>query len=350
MADAIYRDGENRPQLSLASAVYPGLDCDESSLIDAVVQKVSFKSEQWNGVAAVGLEPELHTAAHPWGGGVPASGDSDFQIAQRKGARVILSGLGGDELLFERGVFRDLAAQGRWLTLWHQTALAPNYATHNQWYFLRDAVRGACPELLRRLWRFFRPHHAEPPPAWLGPELRPLWKDNPPTAPQIESDSCSSHTQRYTWKWLTGPRLLWTTEVQVLQAAYRGMEMRFPYLDGQLAQFVLAIPFKYRLPGGRMKLLLREAMCDLLPPPIAGRQGVTTFTSNARFQLREELPRLRALVNDKNWHSEPYVCQRGAQRLVEQLEATSPADQQQWSGVRKLSEIALLECWLRRLR
>ncbi len=113
MANRIYGargsdDASRLAPLHVASAVYPGMDCDESELIRAVVDRVQFRAHAWDGRGAVRLEAgELASPWSLWPSGFVAG---DLRIAHQLGARVILSGHGGDEIGFEVGIFRDFGA------------------------------------------------------------------------------------------------------------------------------------------------------------------------------------------------------------------------------------------------
>jgi hypothetical protein len=354
MANEIYgSNGANRPPLSLASAVYPGLDCDETPFIDQVARSVRFPSLRWNGNVAQTGRPEETFLAHPWGSAAFGGSWGDFQLAMQQGSRAILSGFGGDEVLFERGVFRDLAAHGNWLTLLRETALAPCHSEMSRSSFLTDALRAALPASVRRVYRWLRPRReiTSLPPPWAGERLRTLW-ERPATAP--EPGPQGSHTLRSTWGWLTSPRTWWLTEVQTLDAARRGIQFRFPFLDTRLTQFILAIPFEQRIPGGQMKLLLRKAMRGCLPPKIARRQEVTTFDSHAVLFFRKCLPYVTSTLLDGTWLIAPYIRHEAAIELLETLDSDS-LDTIHWGKmgildkVRAAWNIITFELWLRRL-
>src|SRR5262249_37716666 len=147
-----------RPKLYTASAIYPGLGCDESKYLDAVARKVRFAAHRWNATTARSVDPrEELDIGHPWGGSAADNLAWDQRLAQDVAPRVILGGFGGDQLLFEHGVFRDLAADGRWLRLFEQTALVPLYSSRGAGYFLRDALRESLPTFLRGAYRRWRP-------------------------------------------------------------------------------------------------------------------------------------------------------------------------------------------------
>jgi len=50
------------------------------------------------------------------------------------------------------------------------------------------------------------------------------------------------------------------------------VESRVPYLDHELVEHVLAIPPRFKLNGANSKVVLRAALCDLVPQPIMNRQ------------------------------------------------------------------------------
>lgn len=57
-----------------------------------------------------------------------------------------------------------------------------------------------------------------------------------------------------------------------LASMQHSLEVRLPYLDSGLVEFVLNLPASYLIANGRRKHLLREAFRDLLPHEILGRR------------------------------------------------------------------------------
>ena len=55
-------------------------------------------------------------------------------------------------------------------------------------------------------------------------------------------------------------------------AMAHGLEVRAPFLDVDLVEFVWSLPWRLRFPGGCLKGLLREACGDLWPPELRQRQ------------------------------------------------------------------------------
>jgi asparagine synthase (glutamine-hydrolysing) len=241
-------------------------------------------------------------------------------------------------------VFRDLAADGRWLTLLTQTVLGPPlYSSQSAASFLWEALRAAVPPGLRGLYRRLRPRCPPAAPDWLGPRLRRPWHEAVERpAERFRQSSC---TRRHTWTWLTSPALWWSVEFQVARAARRGLEMRFPFLDRRLADFVLALPYQHRLPGGKMKRLLRDAMDGLLPVTIARRRHVTTFDCLMQHGLERDRELCRDLLFGTEWLSAPYVDQKAARQLFQQLD--NPVGGLDYPQLMLARDIVQLEGWLR---
>jgi asparagine synthase (glutamine-hydrolysing) len=337
--------GTHSPAVVAASAVYPGLDCDETPYIDAVVRRTGLRSERWDATAAPTLDAAGCCAGHPWAGAAAESWEGDLRLARRLGAAALLSGFGGDELLFERGVFRDLAAAGRWWELIREALLAPRYSSRSAAFFLRDAVRNTAPRRWLRWYRWLRPRKPAHPPEWLAPALADVWNQRPRNE-DVSPVPDRSHTGEFTWRWLTSPNLWWAVELQTLRAAHAGVEMRFPFLDRRLAEFVLALPYEARLPHGRMKRLLRCGMKELLPREVAERQGVTTFDAMVRRNFHKNRPCIRAIIGSGQWLSGKFINRDAAKKLFQPLDTGAEA-LVNCHAVTTVLDVAQLELWLR---
>jgi asparagine synthase (glutamine-hydrolysing) len=345
MAGEICREHPSMPRVVLASATYPGFDCDETPWIDAVAQSLPFQSIKWDARSAVWPLDVGTVLAHPWRDAQAGGGSRAFEIAREMGGRVLLSGHGGDELLFERGVFQDLAAQHRWRALVRETLLAPSfYSSRTRSFFFFEAVRPVVARpALRRAYRWFRPRPATAAPQWLGKRLQDLWSE--PRPPSPFDGQGSSRAQQSNWQWLTSAEAFWSMELQELDAARMGIEMRFPYLDRAVALFVLSLPCERRLPKGQMKQILRRAMSGVLPRVVAERGQVTSFSASYCDKVRQNLTQVEATFDGSNWRCEPYVQRQRAGDLLAAVR-TQTGDNDNWREWMRVWDIAILEHWL----
>lgn len=177
--------------------------------------------------------------------------------------RVLFSGEGSDNLMkFEmarhlRELWREARAGRALLDL-----------SEHVWQRFRapDGLRGP----LRRIQRLFSPRDPRPPfPHWIQPELvarlnlKARWNDPLGDLPW------RAHPRRPTgYGSLFLPQWDYMFRQEEAQATHEPVEMRYPFLDLRLVNYLLAIP---SMPWLFRKYLLREAMRGRLPEAIRTR-------------------------------------------------------------------------------
>ncbi|WP_114392889.1 asparagine synthetase B family protein [Oleisolibacter albus] len=224
------------------------------------------------------------------------------QQARQGGARVLLSGAGGNFGVSYEGekYLPQLFIRGRWLEL---ARLLAGMHRDN-----RAALRG--------LWLALAPHL----PPGLHRQLRRLaGRHAIGSTSQFsmlvpEFAAASGLERLYDQKGYRRfsdppPADGWTVRKQCFQridpgpyvaadAALAGIDRRNPLLDRQLLEFCLSVPERHYIDGGRRAALLRDAMAGLLPPALLRRrcrglqaadwyEGVVA----ARDELAEEVQR-----------------------------------------------------------
>ena len=339
------------PPLHFVSARYP--DADEHRFVAAVDmhlrRSVHVVDTSPSGTLDDAVDPG-HPARYPFSAqtaGIEA-------LAVRTGATAVLSGIGADELFFERGVYRDLASHLRWWRLWRETRDTRAYSSGSRDLYLRDALRCAvvqsslyrmlAPRGLARVIAIARSTRRNRRPDWLRPWRRGS-SPNRSNGDGAMPVAFASETQRFTWEWMTSPRLNATLEAEDRTAAAAGLQVRYPFLDSRLVRVILATPYDHRLPGARMKALLRDAMGDLLPDMVRERREVTIFDSAIATAIAAKVPALRQPLETGPWESDAWVDRGAARALLRRVEA-DPADADQAIA---LWEVATLELWLRAL-
>lgn len=349
LADRLYRQSpESRPPLRLVSGLYPGLDCDESAFIRAVVEHVSLP---WESFDATFLEwPDLERPFLDWPGGRSSQAGSagDLTIAKREGARVLLSGFGGDDIGSEAGVFRDLASNRQWGALLREIFFTTEFHWGRRERRLVDSLKGLLPHWVHESVLRHRPRRPGPPPTWLGPRMRELWPGPPPWLEPAKG-RWLSHMQRWLFRAFTQPNRAWCADIEARQAAEASVEVRYPFFDVRLADFVLSIPPEHRLPSGGYRVIQREAMRGLVPEAILRRYQPTTFEAAFLARARVGLPRFRALFEEGEWLAAPYIEKSALLKLSRALEDVANPERH-FAAFRALETAALLEAWLRALR
>ena len=170
---------------------------------------------------------------------------------------------------------------------------------------------------------------------WAGrrasrPETRAWWADVYPRPAQ-----CAA---------VLGLRAARGVTAEIFDANLAGVDLRHPYRDRRLTEFMLSVPAHQLYRHGRFKHLAREAAAGLLPPEIPARTEPTLLTPLFRrgiFEREDAVVRRLLMTADSTW--DRYV-DRG---WVDDILRVGPR--------RPLDEIVLWQCvsfesWLRRHR
>jgi hypothetical protein len=122
--------------------------------------------------------------------------------------------------------------------------------------------------------------------------------------------------------------------------------MRYPFLDRDLVEFMLALPPHIWESEEDHFRLHRDALAEFLPVEIRNRHTKAWFSSAIALRIERAAGRLRALFHGEHWLSERWVDQVAAQRLLERALSEGVVDPK-WSDLQALREIGNLEGWLR---
>jgi asparagine synthase (glutamine-hydrolysing) len=195
-----------------------------------------------------------------------------LRAARADGCKVVLTGLGGDQVLGGEPyhmplLLRDvapsrLAAEIPHFLRWGRCSLAG---------LLFDAyVRPAVPPALRRLARRL-----------LRREVAAATADRSPAAHLRSWSARASHDSLTSGAFMAALSSLDTAEAIV------GVETRHPFLDRRLIELLCHLPARLRFSGGWTKLILRQS--GLLPEEVRRRTGSAHFTELVHRGLRHKM-------------------------------------------------------------
>lgn len=243
--------------------------------------------------------------------------------AAADGHDVLLSGLGGDDWL-TGSIFHaaDLLRRGRPIAAWQFAQqyrsvpwLDPGAAT-----FLRTAAVSLLPESLKGLARRYRRGPQWP---WLTAEfvrhvdLDARLRDACDRVPLMPSLVLRESLIR-----LESGDSAHAREAQHRMARHAGLELRHPFLDRRVVEFLIGLPDDLRFRNGQHRFLLRRVMKDLLPPSIAQRLDKPNLDEVLLDGLRVVDPpgvlQERMHVVDRGWvdQSELQILWPRAQRAL----------------------------------
>jgi len=267
-----------------------------------------------------------------------------LQAARRLGARVVLTGHWGDEMLLDWTHLVSPLHRLSWREVWSQLR------EMSRWFGDVDPRR-----LRRRYYRDLLRHQI---PGWLVPLLRPIhrrltrgnqlsrWYAGRPGKKEFRRNGGQPAS-------LAGPpyqearsgknvlKMEWHNKL----AALHGLEPVFPFLDRDLLSFLMAVPGGMKTRNGVPKALLREAMRGVLPEAIRERRWKADWAHRVNEGMREDFPRVLHHIRSGGLAVElGYVKRRVLEkelpRLGDRLE--EPNCIASWS----VAKLLALELWL----
>jgi asparagine synthase (glutamine-hydrolysing) len=225
------------------------------------------------------------------------------EAARARGADIVLTGLGGDDILDgDPTCLADAALRGRVLDAVGAAARLrvpwPSSAAHRVYEYVgRPLLKRVVPEALRGAWRSRRAREAMP--EWAGPALRralalPAEASPRPRAPAERFARASF-----------SPGLLTIADARAQLEVGTGIARAEPFLDPSIAELVARIDPELLFAGGRLRGLLRLAMAGRIPDGIRTREDKAGFEPAIDEMLAaagglgafEDLAKMRALAD-----------------------------------------------------
>ncbi len=269
-----------------------------------------------------------------------------LRTVQGLGARVVLTGHWGDQVLFSQEYLVDLFRHLAWRGLRSHLSEFSLWLTDVEpWYFQRrfflDLIKHHLP---RSFYPIIRRLRVKQDPSWYSKVLhrqasRSAWNHNRNGGTRSSAHARSLYeTARSTHHVLC---MEWENKV----ASMHGLEMAFPFLDRDLLSFLMAIPGEVATFDGVPKGLLRAAMRNVLPEAIALRRGKADFTHLVNEAVERDFPRMvHCLESEGEAVKRGYVSRDVLEESLGHLggQIQGPTCEVAWS----LSDLLGLELWL----
>jgi len=324
--------------LDTFSFVYPeGSEMDESPYIDAVLQAghyVGHKTLIKDHAPLGGIEAMIADQKGPIVAVGMTKSRQLYPVAAHSGAKVILDGHGGDEVV-GYGSFRlmEMAQKGQWLRL------CPLVHTHNKLFddslfaAMLDLYKSYGPKtrfarIIRKLGN--RVVCARSP---TRQRKRPVWE----TVLSAEFLARTELRQRYNRIAVPPADImedktafnLWPVLSQMMQSSFEvldkasavaGVEARYPFFDTRLVAFCVGLPATEKLRFGQTRSILRRALKRILPDQVRLRQTKTSFHPEViAGLLTHHRDILQVIEHDPHNILTPYIDRDELHKLIDRL-------------------------------
>ncbi len=279
-------------RLTAASWVFDRFaECDEREHLQHMYRAHNLESLQVNCDAAWPLSDfdtwPIHPCA-PFQNPYRRFHENLYRELEQQGVRVLLSGLMGDHLYAgtERWL-RDLLAEYR-----ISTAIGDGIWTIKRHGWRAFVNRGLLRDLLPPVvYRTLRPR---PVPEWLTPFARSHLNASD-AWPQECTRARRPHQYFRALELVTG-----LGYIERFFAGRYGIELRYPFRDRRLVEFMLQIPTRQLYSRGTKRPIIRRALRDLVPAAILARPTKTSFQSLYTYGLCE-----KELTRVSQWFDDP---------------------------------------------
>ncbi|MEM7354874.1 MAG: asparagine synthase-related protein [Acidobacteriota bacterium] len=264
-------------RLPVVSWVFDELTgADERPFMDPMIERFSLEAHRIHGDEDWPLRDLPSWPIHP---DAPSQGlycrlqNKAYEATKRNATTVLLTGEYGDHLFCDSALWlRGLLAEGRWAESWR--ALRQELGSQSLSAALRGSpIRGAVARTLG-----LRPRH--PARAWLTATARRHVEGEPVGEPL-------GGTRRRRQPGALDPRCAHNASLEVANARRAGIEVRRPFRDRRLIEFVLSIPAHLLYRPGWSKWILRQAMTGILPESVRLRRHVSSLLPLAARGLVE---------------------------------------------------------------
>jgi asparagine synthase (glutamine-hydrolysing) len=270
------------------------------------------------------------------------------ECAARHGVRVMLSGLGGDELFVGQfHYFSDLLRKLQLRSLWAEV----------RGVYPVDRSRGRRTSLKKLLHYYVlgplipRPTKLLARRALLGQGLVPPWIDRSlaqrvELADRIRAGPERVYSDAYRqdcFEQFTSSLIHVTLPLHETLGAAFGIETRFPLLDRRLVEYMFAAPREQKIRRGEVRLLQRRAMKGILPEIVLTRHLKKNINPVLRRQQQQNfVVELKKLFSGGALRCEAYLDRSYLHRSYQQVLANNGGDY----ALRALWYAMNLEGWL----
>jgi asparagine synthase (glutamine-hydrolysing) len=296
------------------------VECDEREFIDSVQKQWKLNSIQipcddaWT---FKDWDQWPHNPNQPEGNLYRLILERDYQRARSEGIRVLFNGHVGDALyLAGEEWLADLILERRFSDVWSGLKMVARLKGRR--YFISTGhLRATIRALLRRFapWILAWRRRKIVFPAWLHPVARQyLGREKNPLPAELERHGT-----------LLGSHYAYACSRGNFSANRFGIELRLPYHDRRLVEFMISIPAYMLHYGGLYKHILRVAMQDILPEVVCTRKKATSLNPVIYRGLEREKDMLESNLYSGNQFWEQFVDSKWLLKRLSKFSASKEA-------------------------
>jgi len=335
----IMRKIDKDGQIKAFSLVFPGHKIDESKYQKVIVEKCN---TMWHSTTFTAndllndLEDLIWTQEEPFGTLSIYGQYRVMKLAKENGMKVLLDGQGSDEILagyhhFFGDYYYELLKDGKWKTLLEE--VISYYKLHGNLKPLLYMFLKILPKnIIKKLW---------------SKRIKYLKKE-------FISLISKRRTKDIMWDVSTLNKSLYLAEIyyslprllrfEDKNAMRWSIESRVPFCDHEVVEYVLCLPSNFKIKKGKTKIILREAMRDILPKEIINRHDKIAFATPDKYLLRtpQGIELAKKIIYSESFKKRRYWNHDVIKKMFQQhIYGKKNYEKILW-------KVIILELWLRR--
>lgn len=345
MAESLRQADSSLPPLTSATLLLEGFLQEEWQAIQALHQRYGTEIHPvrflWQENAQSSFELYLQSGETPHPTGfmtIPML----LEPLRTKGCRVVLTGFGASELAQDQfGYLEDLlcAFEGKkFLQETERLAQVTGESVAGLRRFIgEEVVKEKLPPSVRHLIRRFRQSRL----SWLTPKMRSKIS----AEPLPRRRQWPTLYQERMVRAITEPSVVHALNQMGQMAARFSIEVRHPFLDVKLMEFLLSVPPHVKMPFGYRKMFAQTALKAIVPGPMREKEDPRCFIPEMddATSRKLETDRLRAYLSHPESPVYQYVQYSQVQKLIRRLSSEPTRD---WRlSLSLLWRMALLQSW-----
>ena len=238
---------------------------------------------------------EVRHSESPLGEALACQRQAMFRRVREAGAGRLLTGHWGDQMLFDTDYIVDLGRSGQWSLLEHHSSAWGISRRRLALRVVRDLISRHVPaSFVRGARRIRRRDEAAWRASWYTKRFRKLLRERF-EANRLARLPGTAHAWAIYQQCRRGYHVQcmeWNSRV----AAMHGLDIAFPYLDCDLAQFLMSIPGEIQSYDGVPRGLMRKAMRGIVPDAIVDRRSKGEFTTLANRSIELDFPAIAEIL------------------------------------------------------
>lgn len=311
----IFKEGIN-PQIigerqKTFSACFDDKACDEREFINAVINQTNVETNCVfpDGKSLFDTAPKfIRDQGEPVAGTSQWAGWLVMKLAKEWGVTVILNGQGADEILAGYGSyflanFKDLFRECRMTTLIREINAYSKYHGYGRQWLLEGVLMHFIPfHPFRQYRRLMGKKEPAVSPSWLNHDFIKEYGH------KVEGRvKYSGYMDQSLYHFLTFERLPSLLRYEDRNSMAFSLESRLPFLDYRLVEFCFSLPSEQKVRNGTGKIVLRNALKELLPPIVHSRIRKIGFTTPEHVWFRTDCRKqIEEIIRSKSFRERIY--------------------------------------------